>query len=111
MKCLLLWKISDLFDGNETVSVTYWIGIISFQCLGDQQSALVGQMCFRQGQAKNTYGTGCFLLYNTGQSVSPKWKQCAPTLCNFSLVGVVIYDQKINDMDHKFLPYRNTDKY
>lgn len=37
-------------------------------CLGDQQSALVGQMCFRQGQAKNTYGTGCFLLYNTGQS-------------------------------------------
>ncbi|KDR21321.1 glycerol kinase 3-like isoform X2 [Zootermopsis nevadensis] len=38
-------------------------------CLGDQQSALVGQMCFRQGQAKNTYGTGCFLLYNTGLSV------------------------------------------
>ncbi|PNF36815.1 Glycerol kinase [Cryptotermes secundus] len=38
-------------------------------CLGDQQSALVGQMCLRQGQAKNTYGTGCFLLYNTGQSV------------------------------------------
>ncbi|XP_069677093.1 glycerol kinase 3-like isoform X3 [Periplaneta americana] len=38
-------------------------------CLGDQQSALVGQMCLRQGQAKNTYGTGCFLLYNTGISV------------------------------------------
>ncbi|KAG1658692.1 Glycerol kinase 3 [Nymphon striatum] len=35
-------------------------------CLGDQQSALVGQMCFNKGQAKNTYGTGCFLLYNTG---------------------------------------------
>ncbi|KAL1124512.1 hypothetical protein AAG570_001138, partial [Ranatra chinensis] len=35
-------------------------------CLGDQQSALVGQMCWKRGQAKNTYGTGCFLLYNTG---------------------------------------------
>lgn len=34
--------------------------------LGDQQAALVGQTCLQQGQAKNTYGTGCFLLYNTG---------------------------------------------
>ena len=37
------------------------------QCLGDQQAALVGQRCFSPGDAKNTYGTGCFLLYNTGQ--------------------------------------------
>ncbi|XP_029458939.1 glycerol kinase isoform X2 [Rhinatrema bivittatum] len=36
-------------------------------CLGDQSAALVGQMCFQVGQAKNTYGTGCFLLYNTGK--------------------------------------------
>lgn len=34
--------------------------------LGDQQAALVGQGCFQPGQAKNTYGTGCFLLMNTG---------------------------------------------
>jgi glycerol kinase len=34
--------------------------------LGDQQAALVGQTCFAAGQAKNTYGTGCFLLMNTG---------------------------------------------
>ena len=34
--------------------------------LGDQQAALVGQACFRPGEAKNTYGTGCFLLMNTG---------------------------------------------
>ena len=33
---------------------------------GDQQAALFGQCCFEQGQAKNTYGTGCFLLMNTG---------------------------------------------
>jgi glycerol kinase len=34
--------------------------------LGDQQAALVGQTCFRAGEAKNTYGTGCFMLMNTG---------------------------------------------
>ena len=34
--------------------------------LGDQQAALVGQTCFNMGEAKNTYGTGCFLLLNTG---------------------------------------------
>ncbi|GEM74008.1 glycerol kinase GlpK [Vibrio sagamiensis] len=34
---------------------------------GDQQAALFGQMCVQPGQAKNTYGTGCFLLMNTGQ--------------------------------------------
>ncbi|HKT48919.1 MAG TPA: glycerol kinase GlpK [Candidatus Angelobacter sp.] len=35
--------------------------------LGDQQAALVGQTCFHLGEAKNTYGTGCFLLMNTGE--------------------------------------------
>ena len=37
--------------------------------LGDQQAALVGQTCFRSGEAKNTYGTGCFLLMNTGPEI------------------------------------------
>jgi glycerol kinase len=35
--------------------------------LGDQQAALVGQACFHPGEVKNTYGTGCFLLMNTGE--------------------------------------------
>ena len=35
--------------------------------VGDQQSSLFGQCCFRPGMAKNTYGTGCFLLMNTGE--------------------------------------------
>ena len=35
-------------------------------CAGDQQAALFGQTCFEAGEAKNTYGTGCFLLMNTG---------------------------------------------
>ena len=39
--------------------------------LGDQQAALVGQACFRPGEVKNTYGTGCFLLMNTGERVVP----------------------------------------
>jgi glycerol kinase len=39
--------------------------------LGDQQAALVGQTCFSPGEAKNTYGTGCFLLMNTGEQIVP----------------------------------------
>lgn len=37
--------------------------------VGDQQAALVGQTCFEPGEAKNTYGTGCFLLLNTGKDI------------------------------------------
>lgn len=39
--------------------------------LGDQQAALVGQTCFQPGEAKNTYGTGCFMLMNTGETPYP----------------------------------------
>ncbi len=39
--------------------------------LGDQQAALVGQACLSRGDAKNTYGTGCFLLMNTGERAVP----------------------------------------
>ncbi|HEX8167684.1 MAG TPA: glycerol kinase GlpK [Beijerinckiaceae bacterium] len=39
--------------------------------LGDQQAALVGQACFTPGEAKNTYGTGCFMLMNTGERPFP----------------------------------------
>ncbi|XP_066587190.1 glycerol kinase 3-like [Prorops nasuta] len=41
-------------------------GIPISGCVGDQQGALLGQLCLKPGQAKATYGTGCFLLYNTG---------------------------------------------
>ncbi|XP_078795195.1 glycerol kinase-like isoform X2 [Oryzias latipes] len=51
-------------------------------CLGDQSAALVGQMCFEEGQAKNTYGTGCFLLQNTG---------CKPVMSNHGLLTTVAY--------------------
>jgi glycerol kinase len=39
--------------------------------LGDQQAALFGQTCFNPGEAKNTYGTGCFMLLNTGEQIIP----------------------------------------
>jgi hypothetical protein len=63
--------------------------LYKFQCLGDQQAALVGQLCFKQGQAKNTYGTGCFLLYNTGTAVSNGSLSQICRLVNFEYCFVV----------------------
>jgi glycerol kinase len=54
--------------------------------LGDQQAALVGQACFDMGEAKNTYGTGCFLLLNTGTT---------PTVSRQGLLTTLGY--QIND--------------
>jgi glycerol kinase len=50
--------------------------------LGDQQAALVGQACFMPGEAKNTYGTGCFMLMNTGEKA---------VLSNFGLLTTLAY--------------------
>src|SRR6266404_821869 len=50
--------------------------------LGDQQAALVGQACFKPGEAKNTYGTGCFMLLNTGEKIVPS---------KFGLITTVAY--------------------
>ena len=47
---------------------------------GDQQAALFGQACFCEGDAKNTYGTGCFLLMNTGKSPRPNQDGLITTL-------------------------------
>jgi len=48
--------------------------------LGDQQGALVGQTCFSPGEAKNTYGTGCFMLLNTGTKPVPSKSGLLTTL-------------------------------
>lgn len=48
--------------------------------LGDQQAALVGQICFQPGEAKNTYGTGCFMLLNTGPQIIPSRSGLLTTL-------------------------------
>jgi glycerol kinase len=47
------------------------VGIPVAGDLGDQQAALFGQTCFSPGEAKNTYGTGCFMLLNTGNQIVP----------------------------------------
>jgi glycerol kinase len=56
---------SDYF---ADMKVTGLAGVPICGLLGDQHAALVGQTCFRPGELKNTYGTGCFLLMNTGTS-------------------------------------------
>lgn len=48
--------------------------------LGDQQSALFGQSCFDAGTAKNTYGTGCFMLFNTGHEQQQSQNKLLSTL-------------------------------
>lgn len=48
--------------------------------LGDQQSALFGQSCFEPGMAKNTYGTGCFMLFNTGHDIQLSQNKLLSTL-------------------------------
>lgn len=48
--------------------------------LGDQHAALVGQTCFEPGEAKNTYGTGCFMLMNTGDKPVPSTAGLVTTL-------------------------------
>ena len=54
-------EVAEGIPGLESLA-----GIPIAGAIGDQQAALFGQACFRPGQAKNTYGTGCFLLMNTG---------------------------------------------
>src|SRR5207247_10704585 len=49
--------------------------------LGDQQAATVGQVCFAPGEAKNTYGTGNFMLLNTGTNIVPSHAGLLTTVC------------------------------
>ncbi|KAL4922869.1 hypothetical protein BDW62DRAFT_196876 [Aspergillus aurantiobrunneus] len=57
-------------------------GVPIMGCLGDQSSALVGQKGFSPGMAKNTYGTGCFLLYNVGDK---------PVISKHGLLATIAY--------------------
>ena len=57
---------------------------------GDQQAATFGQACFEPGMAKNTYGTGCFMLMNTGETAVPSKNNLLTTI-GWGLGGKVIY--------------------
>ena len=66
-KCMLpeVRPSSEVY--GETDYTLFGDGIKIAGAAGDQQAALFGQTCFKPGEAKNTYGTGCFLLMNTGE--------------------------------------------
>jgi glycerol kinase len=63
----MLPRICSSGEAYGTVKLGAAKGVAIAGILGDQQAALVGQTCFKSGEAKNTYGTGCFLLMNTGE--------------------------------------------
>ncbi|XP_022114282.2 glycerol kinase-like [Pieris rapae] len=65
----ILPKIKSSSEVYGYISTGSLLGTPIAGCLGDQQAALIGQNCMNFGQVKCTYGTGCFLLYNTGQSI------------------------------------------
>jgi glycerol kinase len=71
-------------DRNAYGSIAAGIlaGVPIVGCLGDQSAALVGQKGFSPGLAKNTYGTGCFLLYNVGDK---------PVISKHGLLATVAY--------------------
>lgn len=64
---IILPQIKSSAEIYANISSGILKGVPIAACLGDQQAALVGQQCLTKGQAKATYGTGCFLLYNTGE--------------------------------------------
>ena len=73
-------RSSSEFYGEATVPALKGVPIAGI--LGDQQAALAGQACFDPGEVKNTYGTGCFLLMNTGERIVPS---------NFGLLTTLAY--------------------
>lgn len=83
-KKMKLPKIVPSSDANAFGSIASGSlkGIKITGCLGDQSAALVGQLGFSPGKAKNTYGTGCFLLYNVGEK---------PVMSTHGLLATVAY--------------------
>ena len=57
---------AGVFGGDRRDAARLPAGVPIAGIAGDQQAALFGQACFEPGMAKNTYGTGCFVLLNTG---------------------------------------------
>ena len=87
-----------------TVSYTHLIGNMDKEIIGeeipiagvagDQQSALFGQGCYEVGEAKNTYGTGLFLLMNTGEEPI-KSKNGLLTTIAYGIDGTDVYKRQV----------------
>jgi glycerol kinase len=88
---VILPKIVSSSEVYGAAKVSPIEGVPLAGILGDQQAALVGQTCFDPGQAKNTYGTGCFLLMNTGTS---------PVLSKYGLLTTVAF--KFGDQSARY---------
>ena len=93
----ILPKVKKSMDDYGTVSaIPALAGVPILGVAGDQQAALFGQTCFTRGQAKCTYGTGAFLLMNTGKSAIHSKRGLITTLaagadgaCLYALEGAV----------------------
>jgi glycerol kinase len=71
---------SEIYGEINTPELKHLHGIPVSGILGDQQAALFGQTCFNPGEAKNTYGTGCFMLMNMGELPVPSTNGLLTTL-------------------------------
>lgn len=85
---------SEVYGETQNILTAHKIPIAGIA--GDQQSALFGQMCTQQGMVKNTYGTGCFMLMNTGEKAVPSANNLLTTVAwkvngitNYALEGSV----------------------
>jgi glycerol kinase len=78
----VLPRICSNSERYGTAAIEPIAGVPIAGLLGDQQAALIGQTCFNPGEAKNTYGTGCFLLMNMGRE---------PVLSSAGLLTTVAY--------------------
>jgi glycerol kinase len=74
-------RSSSEIYGHTVADGPFGDGIPIAGDLGDQQAAIVGQTCFDIGEAKNTYGTGCFMLLNTGSRIVQSQHGLITTLC------------------------------
>jgi glycerol kinase len=75
---------------GETTAEWFGTPIPIAGCAGDQQAATFGQACFAPGSAKNTYGTGCFLLLNTGHAAVASKNRLLTTI-GWGLNGKITY--------------------
>ncbi len=79
---------SEIYDYSNTTFFASKVPIAGIA--GDQQSAMFGQMCIEEGMVKNTYGTGCFILVNTGEKPFISKNKLITTIA-LSLNGKVTY--------------------
>ncbi len=86
--------LPEVRDSNahygDTDAACFGAAIPIHGVLGDQQAALVGQACFAPGMSKSTYGTGCFLVMNTGTEIARSHNRLLSTVA-YRIDGVVTY--------------------